>query len=310
MKTMQKLWCAFLISASVAGVSVAADALEKDLLWSDGKKPEQIFVGDQLRFKVEGVTLDDEQLKEIQVTGISSDDGWYIHPDSLRIDKVSQQMSFLISPLKSGYQTIPSFEFKIAEDQVLFKTVPLSLSIHSLLKGEKAPPTLLPPVKLPFPMDDLILGIALVLIIFIALIYLIYKKLKKPVVLPKVVVPELPIDVQVKKLFNKLSSFNHLEKGEFKEHYFGVSEILKWFLSKRFLVDAQEATTEEMLALLKAKKTSDKKLNQIKEFFAELDIVKFTDIKPNTETALTIIERALSLVDALMNKKVGDIGEI
>ena len=57
---------------------------------------------------------------------------------------------------------------------------------------------------------------------------------------------------------------------------FGVSEILKHYLSKRFQVDANEATTDEMIALLKKESIGNDGVKEIGVLFQDLDWVKFT----------------------------------
>jgi len=93
-----------------------------------------------------------------------------------------------------------------------------------------------------------------------------------------------------------------LIKGDFKEHYFGVSEVVKTYLSARFHFDAVESTTSEMMARLKDEvqsgRLTSERFQELEILFDELDLVKFTDHSPKPGESTQLLPRARNWVVA------------
>jgi len=123
-------------------------------------------------------------------------------------------------------------------------------------------------------------------------------KKKKAFIAPTVVMPEVPEDQAALSELLKLERAGHWKHGKHKIHYFGVSEIIKKYFSKRYEVDAVESTTYEVLLLLKKKSISDTMVNEVEKLFEKLDRVKFTDWLPaGDEEPIEIIKDAKALVN-------------
>ena len=88
-----------------------------------------------------------------------------------------------------------------------------------------------------------------------------------------------------------------MKRGEFKAHYFGISEILKTYLGERYRVDAVESTTREMIAALEERRSiGDPQLDRLESIFSKLDLVKFTDHIPLPDEGLKLLQSARELV--------------
>ena len=143
-------------------------------------------------------------------------------------------------------------------------------------------------VKAPvdLPPDYHWLWFALAVLLVALLVFFLVRFLKKKQQTngaPTVVLPAWEIALQH---LNELSSKGLIAKGEFKEYYFLLSNILRHYIENRFNIRAPEMTTEEFLNKVKEGHTisSEYKIT-LKSFMNEGDMVKFAKYVPSTEDA-------------------------
>jgi hypothetical protein len=148
------------------------------------------------------------------------------------------------------------------------------------------------------------------LLVLGALIYWFYRwsKSNRPLP-PKPVEPPKPEDEVALTALAQLEKSGFLERGEYKKHYFGVSEILKTYIGERYGFDAPENTTREMMENLKlawARELGgdEKRLNTLGELFEQLDLVKFTDHVPEKIESQTVVSVAREFVRGTRRKPV------
>jgi len=160
-----------------------------------------------------------------------------------------------------------------------------------------------PPVSFEFPWGWVLFYALLVLAALGAGIYYLVqwnakrKKLLSDV--PKVVEPPKVEDVWALDELRKLEEKAFWKKGDFKTHYFRVSEILKTYLERRYGFPALESTTREILYLLESSTSVDLPLRaELKSLFDRLDLVKFTDRVPNEADAIHVLEKTREWVIA------------
>jgi hypothetical protein len=95
--------------------------------------------------------------------------------------------------------------------------------------------------------------------------------------------PKPPFEEAIEAL-RLLEEKGFLSKGMIREHVFGLSDILKRYIERRFDVNAAEFTTEEMLEWIMASplQPADKKIAEW--FFSTTDPVKFAKMHPDIDT--------------------------
>jgi hypothetical protein len=244
-------------------------------------------VGDLLHLKVNGFNMAGTTLDFVPNEESVHEHGWEV--------QIDRNQNLIAVPLKAGNLTLPSFAFKDATGNRVARTNPFSREVGSAIKPSdpkpQEPEAIVPPVGLSFPWWIVVLAGILGLAAFLAVIYAIYRWQKnrtpKRVEKVEVILPEDEVALQ---------SLSHLEKqglllkGEFKKHYFQVSEILKNYLGRRFDFNAPESTTYELkVALEEKQELVANDLSHLIGFFGELDRVKFTDYVPaESESAQTI----------------------
>ncbi|MGB2579721.1 hypothetical protein AAIR98_001640 [Elusimicrobium simillimum] len=138
-------------------------------------------------------------------------------------------------------------------------------------------------IRGPYRPVDWWMWFAVFVVVFISLvIYYFYKK-RKPGVYKEpeaIIKPDnRPIEVIAKERINNLLSTDLWEKEKYKDFYITLTDILRWYLSKRFDIDANVQTSAELLRNIRH---SDARivLNEVKEFLNAADMVKFAKFIP------------------------------
>jgi hypothetical protein len=227
------------------------------------------------------------------------DSGWFIDPSTLNQNGI---LKFVVSPLKGGALTLPALLISNSEGRGLAKTLPFTLNVTAPTQAETGKPDLLDVISIGLPLRYWILLISLILLLGIGIVYAYrrYQKLKqteKPRDLPVIQVE--PDHLIALRKLDVLFGAHPFSPENLKIISFGVSEILKEFFSRRFHVDAQESTTDEMIILLRAELLNTEQLREIQILFNELDLFKFTKIEsypkiyPETLDALKIKAQVL-----------------
>ncbi len=125
--------------------------------------------------------------------------------------------------------------------------------------------------------------LALVLLALLAcLAYWLYKKIKA-----RRAFKQLPIEEQIEphelalKRLKQLENRKLYQKGDFKEYYSELSEILREYIERRFYIRALESTTRELKILLEATDKIPSHLKmQLFELFELADLAKFAGYRP------------------------------
>jgi hypothetical protein len=207
------------------------------------------------------------------------------------------------TPLKPGHFTLPSLAIKNAAGKALARTNPFTLDVESAIRADdpkpEEPVDLRPPVSLRFPWWVLVLGGIVLALLLGGGIYAFYKyraRKAKPKPLAPAEPPK-PEDEVALAAFADLERTGPLRRGEFKAHYFKVSEILKTYIGARYRFDAAESTTREMISLLEERRAlSDQQIDKLESLFERLDLVKFTDHVPMPDEGLRLLGLARDFV--------------
>ena len=88
-----------------------------------------------------------------------------------------------------------------------------------------------------------------------------------------------------------------MDRGEIKQHFIEVSEILRTYLEGRYPIDAMEMTSHEVLDELKNVGLEQHVYDLFPPFFDRSDLVKFAKFRPGMELCMEMIPLARKLVD-------------
>lgn len=235
-------------------------------------------------------------------------------------DRLPEVRMGLLTP---GSLRIPPLVVRDTSGQAIARTLPINLSVASSIAqddpGAKQPDPPRGPKHLKFPWILTLFLVALAVLILglilMALMRWSRKRRKKPV--PVATTPVIPEDTWALEALTKLER-EQLPKlaGDaarkplaFKPLYFGVSDVLKGYLGRRYGFDARESTTRELLSALKDQKLlkidlPDEVLREIRELFERLDLVKFTDHLPNSQDPIQVLAAARQIIERTRKKGV------
>lgn len=213
-------------------------------------------------------------------------------PPTLAADgRVTVSRTYILEPFLSGDYVIPPMKIRFwkpeeaEEDRHEIETEEISVKVASLLPedlAELAIKDIAAPVALPntsraawYAVAALVLAVA-----GVVAAWALWRRRKRRVESVEVIPPhELAFRALEAVLAEQL-----IEKGEFKQFYIRVSDILRRFLENRFALHAPERTTEEFLAELGASdvlESAHKAL--LHDFLGHCDLVKFAEHEPSND---------------------------
>ncbi len=102
----------------------------------------------------------------------------------------------------------------------------------------------------------------------------------------KAIPPEkrIPAHILAFEELRRLREMNLLEQGKIKEFYIAISNIMRFYIERRFGVHAPEQTTEEFLEAVSQDHLFEAATrNTLKQFLSHCDMVKFAEYQPETK---------------------------
>jgi len=192
-------------------------------------------------------------------------------------------MSFYETPIC----TIPEISFVVEKSDSTkdtVKTETLVVRVPSIFeKLDTNQMKKISTMGLPDPMKAGKLSFVQILIILIAaivLITIIYLLVKRFLKNKKAEIPIVPPYEEAVAALEELDKLNLIEKGEFKRFVFSLSAILKRYVSRRYDVLIEEATSTEFKQWLRKSELERENKIVLEKFINETDPVKFADLIP------------------------------
>ncbi|GAB1402051.1 hypothetical protein MASR1M68_09620 [Elusimicrobiota bacterium] len=243
-----------------------------------------LTVGDKatLKIKADGLTADNLEKDKLKLLNFGDFELLDIQQGQ------TGEVNFIISAYKAGKVELLSVDipYIVNGDSKFVKTQALPIEIKSVLDPKK-PSRDIYDIKGIFKFGHGIwwyLKIIIIILIILALIYFIYRHLKKKS--KKISDEEMIKNVSPKEYalaqLENLKILGLIEKGQIKEYYDKLSDILRFYVSRVYNIDGMEKTTSELYLLLKDKAPSDFN-RQLKEYLTNCDFVKFAKVIPTQE---------------------------
>ncbi|MBF0239605.1 MAG: DUF4381 family protein [SAR324 cluster bacterium] len=212
-------------------------------------------------------------------------------PKLLENGLMEYQKTYVLEPFLSGEYLIPSITlyFWKKDEQPPqtheLSTEPVTLQVASLLPENIQKQELrenLPPVEMPISQQTwLLAGFGATLLVLAgAGGWWFWRKRKRR----ETIVPERPPHETAYEALEHLVRENLIEKGEIKEYYLRLSNILRHYIEHRFLIKAPEQTTEEFLTELRNhERLAGYHKDLLKNFLKHCDLVKFAKHQPQQD---------------------------
>jgi len=269
----------------------------------------KITIGDLIKYSI--VVTSDENI-EIQMPDLGANLGAfeirdYVDSEPSKKDgQIIQVREYIISTYDIGDYQIPpvTVSYRVGEDSVWkdLTTENLKITVESLVASEEGDiRDIKPPLEIPKnwwrTIRFAVAGLLVLLVIVLVFIYLKRRKQGKSLI-PRREKPTRPPHETAIEELEKLIQEQLLEKGETKEYYIRISEIIRQYIEDRFFIIALEMTTHQLIESMKESEVEPEVCNEVEKFLNQCDLVKFAKYKPNktankntTKLAFKIIEQ-------------------
>lgn len=138
--------------------------------------------------------------------------------------------------------------------------------------------------------------ILLILLVVAAVLIFIYFKKKKHIEEKLVEPPRPPEEIAMEQL-SALLEMKLVEKGMIKEYYIRLSDIIRSYIEARFTIFALDKTTWELYQEMRLKRIERKRVDKIRDFLEDCDLVKFAKYIPTSKE----IEEAYTKAQEIIN---------
>ncbi len=217
--------------------------------------------------------------------------------------RITREFRYVLETYKTGSYIIPAFDIKYKEklksEVEVAKTPEIFIEVATTLDEDASDVRgIAPPVSLHKSYFRLYIIIAIVfgvLILAAIILHYIYRR-KHRETEP---IPEpLPAHQIAYSDLESLMAMDLISKGQIKEYYYRLSNIVRYYIENRFKLMAPERTTEEVLAemMVTGKLTEDHK-ELVGNFLEHCDMVKFAAYGPDSREIENSFNSAKKLVD-------------
>ncbi|MGR3294151.1 MAG: BatD family protein [Candidatus Scalindua sp.] len=301
----------FIVFAYAEDMCLAQDILKEE----SSKKPVSVSasvdkaratIGDKINYKI---TVDFPEnievffpetkdkvgglaVKDFAVSDIERDNG-----------RITREFSYVLETYKVSSYIIPAFDIKYKEklksEVEVAKTPEIFIEVVTMLDADASDVRgIKPPVSLDKRYFKLYIIIAIVfgvlLLAAIVLHYIYHRKEREMESIPE----PLPAHQIAYNELESLRAMDLISKGQIKEYYYRLSNIVRHYIENRFDLMAPDRTTEEFLAEMAVTgKLSEVHKELIGNFLEHCDMVKFAAYGPDSREIENSLNSAKKLVD-------------
>lgn len=280
---------------------------EPSITISSSVDKSRIHIGDLIIYSV---TVSHDQEIKVEMPGLGANLGgfeirdYHVQDPKKEKDKIISQVDYTISTFFTGEFEIPplTVQYVTSEDTTKknISTEKIKIVVESVKPSEAGDiRDVKPPVAIPrdwwYVIRWFILGGG---IIFLAVfIYYFYRRIKagKGLLPQKDVVQRPPHEIAIEAL-NRLCNSDYFERGDIKQFYIEISEIIRQYIGGRYFVVAMEMTTMEVLVGLNRIGIEEENYRMFETFLECCDLVKFAKYRPTEKENEEIIVLAYGIV--------------
>jgi hypothetical protein len=242
--------------------------------------------------------LTDTIVGKVQIVNIGKPDTTVDKSDPKNITVIQ---SYTITSFDAGTYTLPPFS--LGTTGGVLKTNELTLHVETVkVDTTKSIYDIKQPLAVNYTFFDWLrdnwLWVVLPLLGILLIIGLIwyYRKQPKKDVIVAVAKPGLPPHIIAINKLKELREKKLWQQGEVKQYYIELSDIIREYLEKRYVIKTHEKTTDEIFASLKYMNIDRENKNMLRKILMLADLVKFAKEKPLPAENEQCIENAITFV--------------
>jgi hypothetical protein len=198
------------------------------------------------------------------------------------------RQTLVITSFDTGFHVVPPVAFRIFSPGVTEittkETAPFLLSVSGVAVDMEAEIRDLKPVlEAPYMLRDflpwILLLLAIALLAVLGWFFYQSRKKKKPLIKLTLRQPK-PAHLVALEQLELLKSEQLWQKGQIKEYYSRLTDILRGYFDLRFNVNAAEMTSDEIISSMKDELSNAQRLNDLKKILGLADMAKFAKARP------------------------------
>ena len=224
-----------------------------------------------------------------------------------RVDSVDNATSkmyrqeFTITSFDSGYWTVPAFVLQAGKKK--FKTDTFRISVTFTPDSSQDYHDIKEIIAVKKPSNPLVTWIiaGAVLVALLAAIYILRQKqvFGGPVKAP---VSKLTPLEEAMQALEALRKEQLPQKGQTKQYYTRMNDILRWYVTRKFKFSSLEKTNDEIIMQLRQLRLPQEEYTQLAQTLRMADFVKFAKYTPSEsdqDSSFQTIKQSISKMDAL-----------
>jgi hypothetical protein len=276
-----------------------------------------IFIGDVITYSV--VIAHDPEVR-LLLPALAANLGMFeirdykVYDPENADDQVKEKIEYLISTFDTGEYEIPELmiEYTVADDSTIFtiKSEPITVTVESLNPDEAGDIRDIKPPLLPPPNYGTYITYGSILLILIALaillLYFLKRRRQGKSLLPRKQKPIRPAHEIAMEELERLVAAGLLNRGEVKEYYIQLSDIIRQYIENRFYIPALEMTTGQLITVMSSEGLDEEYIDMMRIFLDQCDLVKFAKYIPTeqennetTQIAFDFVDRTKLVIHAL-----------
>jgi hypothetical protein len=286
----------FVLNADAQNISVEAK-LDQPTIRIGDQTNLRLIVHQPVKEKVNFPKLADTLIGKVQIVSGKLDT--VIDQNNHSLATVTQ--SYTITSFDQGTYTIPSYSIGSATG--VLKTNELTLMVQTVpVDTTKAIYDIKQPLAVSYTFLDWLKDhwgwVALGLVVIIAIIGVIWYLRKRPKVekVVKEVKPDVPAHIIALGKLQQLRDKKLWQQDAVKQYHSELSDIIREYLEKRYVIKTQEKTTDEIFAALKYMDIANEYRVKLNQVLILADLVKFAKEKPLPVDNELSMENALAFV--------------
>ncbi|MFZ5518769.1 MAG: BatD family protein [Candidatus Zhuqueibacterota bacterium] len=268
----------------------------------------KIKIGDLVRFSI---IISRDKNVNVQMPELGASLGAfeirdYVDPAEQKINgQVLQKREYTISTYDIGEYEIPPVRifYSVGTDTALHElsTEKITITVESVKPSEAGDiRDIKNPLEIPRDWWQIIriaLAGLLILLIFI-LAYIYYRRWKEgKSIIPRKEKPKRPPHEIALEELNALVGSDLLARGEVKQFYISISEIIRRYIGDRYYIFAIEMTTPQLIDAMNQADIDHETTLLLENFLVQCDLVKFAKYFPEEQETEMVIQQAFDIVE-------------